>query len=365
LWKIIKSTGAGRTALNYFLVGFIMGLAFSIRFQTIIFIGGVGLAILLEKKWKEAVFFGLGTLFSMSLIQGVIDIFIWGRPFAELTEYILYNLAHSDDYGTRNFWMYFQTIPAMLIPPVGILLFFGFFMQWRKHLLIFVPTFLFFMFHTVFPNKQERFIFTVIPMFVILGTIGWMSFTSTSRFWIKNSKLLNAGYLFSLLINIMLLSVLTVSYSKKARVEASLYLSRYENLRSIVIEETSRSSAQMIPVFYMNNWITVYVLGNPPYARDHHPSEISPTGRIFREIYSIHFFDHQPQERQPQFVIFVGDKDIDYRISAAKRVFPHLINETSFEPGFVDRIMHRLTPANNNQTLYLYRTRIGDYTLKE
>ncbi len=365
LWQIIKTTEAKRTVITYIVSGFIVGVAFSIRFQTIIFIGGMGLALLIERRWKAVIYFGLGAFFSMCLIQGLVDYIIWGRPFAELTEYIRYNLTHAEAYGTRNFWMYFQMIPGMLIPPVGVFLFLGAFMNWRRNLLVFLPTMLFFAFHTIFPNKQERFIFTVVPMFVILGTIGWGEFVSNSRYWLKNNRLLHASYIFFLVINIVLLCFLTVTYSKKARVETSKYLSKYQNLTSVVIEETTRSSAQFIPVYYIGKWITVYTLGASPQADQKQPWELNPVGRVFREIYSIHFFNFLEKEKQPQFVVFVGDKNIEKRLEAVRKVFPNLEFETSIEPGFVDRIMYRLTPANNNQTMHLYRTNTGDYSIKK
>lgn len=365
IWQIIKTQEPNRTFITYLMSGLIVGIAFSIRFQTLIFVGGIGLALLLEKRWQETIFFGLGALISMVLVQGLVDFIIWGRPFAELIEYINYNLTHSEDYGTRNFWMYFQIIPGMLIPPVGVFLFIGAFIGWRRHLLIFLPTILFFTFHTLFPNKQERFIFTVIPMFVILGTIGWCEYVAKSKFWKKNNLLLKASYAVFIFINVILLSFLTVTYSKKARVETSKYLAKYQHLNSVVIEETTRGSAQFIPVFYIGKWITVYTLGKSSDADQRKAWEISPVGRVFREIYSIHYFDYQPEENMPQFVIFVGEKNITQRVEEVKRVFPKLEYETSIDPGFVDRIMYRLTPANNNQTLHLYRTLSGDYSIKQ
>ena len=65
------------------------------------------------------------------------------------------------------------------------------FKNWKKEPLLFWPTFLFFAFHTYFPNKQERFILPVIPMIIIAGFIGAHQIVSkyewNSKKWFKNA----------------------------------------------------------------------------------------------------------------------------------------------------------------------------------
>ena len=223
VWMTYVAIEESRSLKHYLFAGLVIGLAFSIRFQTVIFIGGVGLVILFRRKFWEAIIFGLGALISIILIQGVVDMFIWGRPFAELMEYIRYNIVHKADYGTNNPYMYASIIIGVLLPPLGWLWIVGFFRSWKKTLIIVVPTLLFTAFHSYFPNKQERFIFPVLPFFVTAGIIGWYKIRE-SKFWVNHPGFIKWLSIVFWVLNIALLLPISVSSSKLSRVNAMYYL---------------------------------------------------------------------------------------------------------------------------------------------
>jgi uncharacterized membrane protein YqaE (UPF0057 family) len=356
-WILINAPEKKKIYFQYLCAGLIMGLAFSVRFQTLLYVGGVWLALLMIKKWKEAFVFAFGSIISIFAIQGVVDMFIWHRPFAELTEYIIYNIQHKDAYGTNNPFMYFEVIMGVLIPPVGIFLFFGFFRTWKNQLLIFLPTFIFFAFHTLFSNKQERFAFTMIPFFVMLGFIGWNPFVENSKYWKRHTRLLKNCFVFFWTINLLLLPFITTAYSKKSRVEAMLYLLKYKEISSLVIEDTNRSSAAFVPQFYSGHWTTVYLLGNPG-KKIEDPCKLDANGRYFKTPLSIDYFKCLDSIHLPDFVLFSGNKNLEARVNDMKRIFPGLELETTVEPGFIDQIMFRLNPVNNNQSIYIYKTKV-------
>ena len=64
------------------------------------------------KKWMRVIGFGL---------------IIWGVPFAEITEYISYNLNNSVTYGVSPWYKYILLILGILIPPISIVLLLGLF----------------------------------------------------------------------------------------------------------------------------------------------------------------------------------------------------------------------------------------------
>ena len=317
--------------------GFVLGLAFSIRYQTIIFTGGVGLALLIQKKWKEAIGLGVGFAISVFLIQGIIDIFIWGYPFAELNEYIRYNVENAYNYNIIAWYSYLLLILGILIPPVSFFLFYGFLRTWKKHFLIFLPTILFLVFHSYFPNKQERFILPIIPFIIILGIIGWNKFVEKSKFWNRNKKLLKACWIFFWTINLILLPVISTMYSKKARVESMVYLSKYENIKYILLEDTNNDNAKICPRFYLNQW----------------SGEYRVTQQISLKVYPEKIWTEK--NSAPGFVLFFEEKNINNRVNSIKTVLPNIEYEATIEPGFVDNIMHWLNPINANQIIYIYR----------
>lgn len=352
-WIIIKKETSERTLWTYFLSGLIMSIAVSVRYQTIIFIGGVGLALLWEKKVKEAITYGLGGLISIAVIQGGIDLFLWGKPFEEMKEYILYNLKYKNAYGNNNYLMYFEVILGFLIPPVSLFLFFGFFKVWRKYLILFLPTFIFLAFHTYFPNKQERFIFTIIPFIVILGWVGWNKFVVTSKYWQKHSVALGRIYVFFWVVNLLILPFVSLNSSKISRVEAmySLYPD-IENVKAVLIEDSEKLPGVMMPVFYAGKPIMQYTLERPDI-----PTLGYTNGKnsYIKYINSMEFFTKNPVAIQPQYVIFTDGPKLPSRIENIKKYFPDITFVKKIEPSHIDQLMRKLNPNNKNEMFYLYK----------
>ena len=341
IWIILNASKKKHVLAVYIWAGFIIGLAFSIRFQTLIFASGIGLALLLQKKIKEGFAYGFGLVISIILIQGIIDLIIWGYPFAELQEYIRYNIENATNYITLAWYTYIMLLLALLIPPVSFFMIFGFFRTWKKHLLIFLPTLIFLMFHSYFPNKQERFIFPIIPFIIILGMIGWESFRQNSNFWKKRKILLRYCWIFFWVINLSLLPVISTMYSKRARTESMTYLSQYSDIEAIIIEDVNRSSVKMPALYYLGQWIHPYELTKLKSV-DSLSVEIAKNGNY------------------PDFVLFIEEKDLDQRVENMKILFPKLEYETLIEPGFVDKVLYRMNPRNANQTVHIYATHIND-----
>ncbi len=356
-WQVLTADERRNRWLHYFLAGLVAGVAFSIRFQTILFIGGMGLAMLLAFRWRETLLFGLGVLCCIFLFQGLIDMFIWKRPFAELTEYVQFNIANKDNFGTRNPFMYFEIVMGFIIPPVGVFVFFGFLRSWKKHLLIFLPTAIFFAFHTFFPNKQERFILTVIPFIIILGFIGWNEFAEKSKFWHDHPRLLKGCFTFFWIVNFLLLSVITTSYSKRSRVEAMVYLSGYnDTYNSVIIEDTNKENAAIFPSFYAKKWIISYGLCKQKSKAMISPDSVRSEGLYRKEIYSLNYFDKFNTRDLPGFVLFVEDGHIMQRVAQMRAYFPALEYKTTIEPSNMDKFLHWLNPNNKNFNVYIYKT---------
>ncbi|MCK4662143.1 MAG: glycosyltransferase family 39 protein [Bacteroidales bacterium] len=354
LWLIFNSDTKKSIILQYFISGLIMGLAFSVRFQIALFIGGVGLAILIQKKWKESIIFGFGVIISIFSIQGIIDYIIWDRPFTEFFEYVRYNIENKYSYGTNNWSMYILVILGLLIPPLSIFWTFGFFRVWKKHLLLFLPTFIFILFHTYFPNKQERFILPIITIFLITGIIGWNEFIEKSKFWKRRKKIMTISLIFFWIINLSILPILTTTYTKKSRVESMDYLSKYKDIKIILCEDTNNRKISFLPQYYLGKWIKIY------YYYKHNnidPKIISQCrgSKFNKTIYSYKYFELNQNVVQPDFILFFDDINLEKRVNEAKKYFPDLKFETIIKPGFIDIIMRKLNPKNTNQPIYIYK----------
>lgn len=335
---ILRNRDENKPGMDWLIAGVMFGLAFCFRPQTVFFPFSIGLIYLFTGKWKPLGFLAIGSVVIVTLIEGGIDFVMWGKPFAELLEYFNVCMTGRLGYITLPWYNYFLTIFAMLIPPVSFFLFFGLFRKWKENLLLLLPVVIYFVFHSWFPNKQERFILPMIPFFIILGSIGWTGFAADSSFWQKNRKLYRFSWGFFWVVNCLGLLLMTFTYSKKARVEAMTWLSRYKDIPAIVVLDED-NSPELMPKFYLGQWPVSY----NEYEGDRSADSILAVTVKFSGI------------KAPAFFLFTGDQKVGPLISKAKEKFPGLVYETTIEPGFLDQLVHWLNPINKNRRIFIYR----------
>ncbi len=335
---IRKGNEPGYHITSFLVAGFFLGLGFSVRYQTIFYTGGLGLALLILGNWKGMLATAAGFLSSVVIFQGGIDFIVWRQPFAELMAYINYNINHAFDYNTMPWYHYGVVLFGLLIPPLSVMLLFGYFRLWKKQFLLFFPVFVFLVFHSVFPNKQERFIIPVLPMIIVIGLAGWESWATASRFWKNNPKLLTSLWLVFWIFNLTLLLTVTPMYSKRARVESMSYLKQYEGIKNIMIEDVNQRVIRFPPLFYMKQWPHTYFFMK---------------GNNYEELNR--WLDWENPDRVPAFVLFYQPDDLEARVDSLKQFMPGLVFETYVKPSIMDRFIHWLNPVNANESIFIYR----------
>ncbi len=319
-------------------VGVLFGLAFNIRMQTILFSGGIGLVLLFTKRWKEVLLLSLGFIGSIIIIQGGIDYLVWDEPFIQLKAYVLYNMEHSADYTTGPWYVYLLFLLGILIPPISIFIFWGWLRNWKKLLILFVPVLIFLLFHSYYPNKQERFVITIIPFLIIAGTIGWQEIISKYNSNKGIIRLNKYSWYFFWVINLIMLLPVSLIYSKKARVESMEHLSQYPKIEYFIIEDVNKNILRFPPMFYLEKWV--------PYDAIMENDKFSTFSKKK---------DWKQISNQPGFVLFFQPDNIEQRVEKMKTIFPKLTFETIIKPGKADKVLHWLNPINDNQNIYIYR----------
>lgn len=321
-------------------VGVLMGMAMCVRYQVMFFIGGFGLALLIMKRWRDAIVYGFGALLSFSVIQCIPDLILWHRPFAEFWEYFSYNMANSTTYFNQPWYNYILVILGLTLPPISVFIFGGFFYEWKKWTL-FLPSFAFFLIHSAFPNKQERFILTIIPLVIVIGIIGIYEYYHkkvVAGDEVVKPRLVKTFKIclwISLILNIIAIIPTTIHYSKRARVEAMVYLSNYPESEYYIIEGMLSNGVRM-PV--------------EAYA-DH----------LFKGHYEVHKnrswekeaakFDGKPVA----FVLFEGEENMDVRLDKARQYYPNLVYATECRESFLDALVQAINPINENYPIIIYR----------
>lgn len=319
--------------------GMLMGLAMGLRYQTIFFLGGTGLYLLIRKNLKGAFVFGISSLLAFFITQ-ITDIFMWGYPFAEMIEYYNYNFQHATTYFNRPWYMYILTVGGMLIPPFSLLLLVGFISSYKKYLHIFLPATLFFVMHSYFPNKQERFIFPFIPYLIILGYVGWHEMKKT--YWLNKSG--NLSIRFFWVINLILMFPLSVSYSKRSYVESMYYLYNQPDFKNFYFDYSQSEIMFWPPQYYTGNWNKYYYSYKSP-----NPGETMP--------YTVNYLKEQHQHNFPKYILFLEKTDLEKRVADFEYLSGKKLHfKTIIEPAWLDKLLHWMNPYNRNEQVFIYTT---------
>ncbi len=314
----------------YFLyAGLLMGLATSFRYQIGVFAIGIAAVYFFQWKWKPLLLFCAGVLLMFFLTQGVVDFFIWGYPFAEMMGYVTYNMNEGTEYmKNSNYFMYFFVLIGALLFPLGLLVFVGFFKIKKEHLLLFVPAILFLLFHSWYPNRQERFILTILPVFIILGVIGFQRLKGF------DSKLWRISWISFWALNIPLLIFATTMYSKKSRVEAmySIYEPSMKS-KNVLIEGVTTGDPSLLPRFYSKDW---------------------------KGLYAIRSDRNQPllvtDSAEYDYIFFFDEKELDKRINEYKTIYPKMKLHKKCHPSNLDVLLRKINPNNKNEYIEVWKT---------
>lgn len=343
IWQIVK-VDLKDDWKAFLIAGILFGAAFSVRLQLAVFYLVFGLCMLALKKWRGSIALIVGFSIGAFFTQGIIDYFIWGRPFAELSEYISYNSGDSMyDYGGAWQWYkYFLVLAFFGFPILGFFWLFGMFKNFKKTFWLLLPLLGFTIFHTMYPNQQERFIFPVLPIFIILGVIGWQSHLSSSQFWKKRTTLWRGIKKSAWVINSIILLAAVTYATKIAKVNAAYFFYDSKITGKVrVLQEDSfgddkwyNGDATLFPTFYAGNWDLRSVYINNETEREHWEKGV----------------------KRIDYVLLHGVKNIDKRIAYFSAIYPEMEIIETMESSIVDKILHAINPKNRNAQVTIIKT---------
>lgn len=317
---------------NYFLyAGLFIGMAVSFRYQIGVFALGIAAFYFFKKEFAAFIYFSIGVLIMFGITQGVVDFFIWGYPFAEFMGYVSYNMKQGTAYlPNHNYLMYFLVLMGCFFVPLGLAMMAGFFKSYKKYAFLFIPTIAFILFHTFYPNRQERFVLSILPFFVILGILGYDLFKESNikqKFW-------RISIIAFWCFNIPFLVLATSMYSKKSRVEAMYHL--YNNdLKDefILLEGSSSERVSMMPKFYAKSWYATFV-------------ERTDSNSLL----NVH------EGFEYDYIFFYDEKNLKNRINEYKKIYPNMKLDKKCDPSFVDKLLRDINPKNANEYIEIWKT---------
>jgi len=319
---------------DIFLVGFFFALAFAFRYQTFFISGTVFLIFLFSKKIQKAIKFALSFLLFVFLIQGSVDIFAWGYPLASFFEYVRYNLTHSGDYVTGPFYRYLLLLIGIFIPPLSFLIIYFFVKRFKEKLLVILPILVFFLFHSIFPNKQERFIMPIVPFVFTFGVAELISRGREIFNHRKREVLYRIFWIIFWVFNVPLLVLFSFNYGKKSRCEALYYLSKKPDVAG-VLQITGKIGPFKPPLFYLNKY------GTPVY-------EIPNVDSLVQFV---------TKQRKANYAVIFADEELDSLKKITEQILGRNLQlETQIQPSIVDYVLYKLNPRyNKNQVATIFK----------
>ncbi len=343
--------------------GFLLGVAVSFCYNLLILLIGCAICYTLKSGLKRAMMILFGAGIALFALEGLVDTIVLDTPFYVFGEYIadIVDGYQNADWDFRSVYMYISIL-AMVIPlPWGFLGLFGYVKSWRHCFLLFFPVTFYIIVSYLLPNKEEKFMVSILPLFFILCVTGWFRFQSESRFFISRPWLRKWSVVLFFVVNTPLLILASMSYTRRPQVEAMIYLSRYKSdIVSIFVEDRGRSCGKSLPLFYLGKDADVYRLRRTDEGLDpslYFSSEHGDISLHEHNLYSEKYFLNPSfGDRRPQYVIFCGDYDMPYRLATMRDIFPQLTYETTCSPSLADKVIEFFNPSNNNVNLHIYRT---------
>lgn len=327
-WHITRS----EKNRDLILAGVWLGIATGFRYQVgVMGIGLVG-AFFLLNPIKDAISKSLkvggAAIATFALVQLPSDFYLWGEAFAQLRAYIEYNLNNSSEYPQGSILTYLVLILIVTIPPISIAIVYGYFRSWKKYALLVLPSLTFIVFHSLFPNKQERFIIPAIPFILITGIAYWKNL-NTNKFLAK------AAILLTVFVNTAVLFSLTPSTKNAAQMKAMYEIYKRNDLQSFLY--VSADEPAFPPRFYSGDW--------PDYTIADSSTNILDQKRAHCD---------NPDMIQPNYLVFVGDSHLGEAVLNFKNEYMSMKYVAQFSPSKLDRIINYLNPNNPIKRVMLY-----------
>lgn len=353
-----KAIKAKVSTKDWLFIGLLVGLSFTFRYHVIIFAGGLGLLMLFRKQFIPGIIFSLGFIVSAFLVIGVIDVVFWEYPFQSIISYFQYNAENAYNYSTGPFYRFFLTVIGFTVLPVSLFLLVGYVKGWKISKELMLAATLFFLIHSIFPNKQERFIIPFFPFFIILGVIGWNQIVRKSN---KYQIAIKGSWWFFWSLNIVATIALALTYSKKDRIEPLSYLSHQEDVQAVLIESSS-NGIKHVPDFYLGGVAVEYSQLNEtkfglPAENAADAMVVIHTRPAWKSLEDVRK-EYTDTGIKPNYVIFKRKEALEARKQEILELFENqrLVEMEKVTPSFFDLLLHKMNPrVHKEEVNYIYK----------
>lgn len=247
LWKYEKK--------QVVLAAIALGLAVGMRYQLVWIPLVVGFLLVIKSQWKQAAIWFVGFALAFTCTQ-LDTVLVWNKPiYQHLLDYASYNAQHSGEYPNNPF-SYLSFIGYFIIPPFSLLAMYYWLKSmrtwWTTNDLWSFGVLAFILFHVLFPNRQERFLLPVVPLFI--GFAG-LYLSQSTVFWEgKKAVWLNRSLGFSLMVCLVLSVGFSFNYGKEGIVESCYFLYKQANYANVWVDNADGDGPVYLPLHYTGRY---------------------------------------------------------------------------------------------------------------
>jgi len=317
---------------NWLFSGLLLGLGFMLRYQNSVIPAGVFFYLALKKNWRSLIPFTLGVAVIL-IIEIFMDYLSYGSLQFPFINSLIFQSGHVKAYVTNPFYTHFATILLAFIPPFSFILLWWCWRGAKKMPIMFWGTLIFLVFHSIIPQKQERFIFPILPELIVLGMIGSYGSSLVAKSWVK----LTWKWFWT--VNILMLMIVTFNYSQKARVESLIKLGKIPDLTDII--EINTEHPMNPPKYYLNKDAEIHLI-----HRWEQLDSVAP------EIYE----KHLENDKTSCYIVIYNHKPLQYYLDNLYQRIPAMEEVDHITPSLVDALLHLMNPLHNHsKEAYIYK----------
>ena len=152
------------------IAGVLAAFAVVMRPQNAIVLLGLAAVLAAWRVWRPLRAYVLAAA-AVALVPLVLDWATWGAPFASMTRYVEFNLAHASEFGTSSWHYYVDT----LLSANGVLILLvvvGIFAAARRAPGLIAIIVVYLVAHSVVGHKELRFLLPIVPIALGVAAVG-------------------------------------------------------------------------------------------------------------------------------------------------------------------------------------------------
>lgn len=312
-----------------YLAGLVTGLAWMIRFQLAFAVVPIPFLLWWEsKQWRVAGHYSLAVA-GMILIAALVDWWLLGRFAGSSLAYMSMNAGYGALYNTVPLLYPFLLI-ILLVPPMSLPALYAAFRPkfMNNHAVLVGSSVSFLLIHWLHPHQQERFIFPILPAFLLIGVLALWQYSQDRNLKLWTGKGWRWTLGISVALNLILLTAATFAYGHKGMIEPLRWFEANQPQARVLFLQPKVK--RWVPIEYGGGQLSrVYV---------RNWTDLEPFGKATTTSNKFDFFVVYPKRAD----------DLPRYIDSLQTYFGEVEPVFDVTPSAYDQALHSLNPGHND-----------------